>query len=175
MKELARPSMALQEAFIKMAHDYREHGEQRYYCDLVKDGFDFMEYVTSLTRKSQNMGNYLEEGLVPFTTYWFIDEKRDTIFGVSRLRHCLNSVSIKEGGHIGYDVPPSHRGAGIATELLRQTIIKAKAYKLPRLLLTCDVDNFASIRVIEKNGGVLEDTITSDYTRKLVNRYWIEC
>ena len=173
MKHIILPSAAYRTAFYKMAYDYRETFDQRYYKEIIKDGFDFEDYVILLHRNSQ--GIHLEEGLVPFTTYWLIDDRKDTIYGVSRLRHKLNDVSRKEGGHIGYDVPPSLRGCGNATELLRQTIAKAKAKGIMRVLMTCDSDNSASARVIEKNGGVLESQTVSDYTRKVVNRYWINC
>ena len=173
MKQIVLPSAALRSAFYKMAYDYRESEDHRYYRDVVRDGFDFGEYVTRLHRYS--IGINLDEGLVPYTTFWMVDEKKDTVYGVSRLRHRLNSVSQKEGGHIGYDVPPSQRGAGNATELLRQTLKKAKAMGIMRVLMTCDADNAASARVIEKNGGALENQIVSDYSRKLVNRYWINC
>lgn len=38
---------------------------------------------------------------------------------------------------------------------------------IERALVTCDVDNVASRRVVEKNGGVLED----EYRGKL--RFWV--
>jgi len=154
-----------------MAYDYRESGDRRYYREIIKDNFDYGDYVTKLHRNSLGIG--LDEGLTPYTTYWLMDVKKDTIYGVSRLRHSLNAISQKEGGHIGYDVPPSLRNAGYATELLGQTIAKARAMGIRRLLLTCDSDNRESARVIEKNGGVLENQIVSDITRKLINRYWI--
>ena len=156
-----------------MAYDYRDSGDRRYYKDIVKAGFEFDEYVTRLHRNS--LGIDLDDGFVPYTTFWLMDADKDTIYGVSRLRHRLNAISQKEGGHIGYDVPPSLRNAGNATELLRQTIAKAKAMGIMRLLLTCDSDNRGSARVIVKNGGVLESQIISDITRKFVDRYWIIC
>ena len=171
MKHLVLPSADLSTAFYRMALDYRDSGDRRYYRDVAKDGFIFEDYIIGLHRNSLGIG--LEEGLVPYTTFWLMDDCMDTIFGVSRLRHRLNNISQKEGGHIGYDVPPSLRGAGNATELLRLTLLKARAMGLVRALLTCDADNFASARVIEKNGGVLESIIMSDYTGKLVSRYWI--
>lgn len=172
MKTIILPSAALKNAFYKMANDYRECGDRRYYREIISEGFDFEDYVTKLHRNS--LGINLEEGLVPFTTYWLTDADKETIFGVSRLRHKLNAVSQKEGGHIGYDVPPSLRGSGNATELLRQTVLKAKAMGIPRVLVTCDAENAASARVIEKNGGVLENRVISDFTKRLVSRYWIE-
>ena len=173
LKYIVLPSADYRAAFLKMAYDYRDTWDRRYYKDVIKAGFDFNDYVSLLHRNS--LGVDLEKGLLPYTTYWLVDDKKDTIYGVSRLRHMLNKSSTKEGGHIGYDVPPSLRGTGNATELLRQTIRKARAMGIARLLLTCDSDNAASARVIEKNGGVLENKIVSDYTKKIVSRYWIYC
>jgi predicted acetyltransferase len=72
-----------------------------------------------------------------------------------------------EGGHIGYSVRPSARRRGHATEALRQAIPRARSLGLPRLLLTCLETNVASRKVIERNGGVYEDT------RNGTRRYWI--
>ncbi|MDR3120658.1 MAG: GNAT family N-acetyltransferase [Clostridiales bacterium] len=194
MKRIVPPSAALRTAFYKMAYEYKDADDRRYYKEIVKDGFDYEDYVTRLHRYS--LGIDLEEGLVPYTTFWMIDDSDGcgaggmglvrgrfgaggasgmTIYGVSRLRHSLNEQSRKEGGHIGYDVPPSLRNAGNATELLRQTLAKAKAIGIMRVLMTCDAENAASARVIEKNGGTLENQVISDYTKKIVNRYWINC
>jgi predicted acetyltransferase len=155
-----------------MAGEYRDSDDRRYYRDAAREGFDFEEYVARLHRHSKGIG--LEKGLVAYTTYWLVDSG-DTIFGVSRLRHSLNANSRKEGGHIGYDVPPSQRNAGNATELLRQTLAKAKAMGIMRALVTCDAANAASARVIKKNGGKLENQVISDFTGRVVNRYWINC
>ena len=173
MMYLTLPLAALKDAFYKMAFDYKEYGERRYFKDIIEEGFDYDAYLARLRRNI--LGVNLEERMVPYTTYWLIDENRDAIYGVSRLRHKLNQISFKEGGHIGYDVPPSRRNAGNATELLRLTIIKAKDMGIARALLTCDADNAASARVIIKNGGLFENQVVSDFTGRIVNRYWIEC
>jgi len=172
MKTIVFPSAAYRAAFINMALDYRQSDDRRYFKEITKYGFDFDDYVIRLNRNALGIG--LEEGLTPYTTYWLMDDNKDIIYGVSRLRHKLNAISQKEGGHIGYDVPPSLRNNGYATELLRQTIIKARSMGITRLLMTCDSDNIRSARVIEKNGGIIENQVISDITRKLVSRYWID-
>ena len=45
---------------------------------------------------------------------------------------------------------------------------------MDRVLLTCESDNVASARVIEKCGGRLEDVRLSRVTDKPINRYWID-
>jgi len=45
---------------------------------------------------------------------------------------------------------------------------------LDRVLITCDDDNVRSARIIERNGGVLEDKIPGNERDVLKRRYWIE-
>ena len=78
------------------------------------------------------------------------------------------------GGHIGYVVIPSRHGCGYATEILRQALEHCSDIGLERVLLTCDIDNIASQRVIEKNGGVLEGLVEAPELRVPKRRYWIE-
>ena len=61
--------------------------------------------------------------------------------------HCL--------GHIGYSVVPWKRNLGYATQAVAAILRGALAEGLPFVEITCDPDNFASQRVIERNGGVL--------------------
>ena len=58
-------------------------------------------------------------------------------------------------GHIGYSVVPWKRRRGYATEALRQLLSIVRQEGLPFVELTTDIDNVASQRVIEANGGVL--------------------
>jgi predicted acetyltransferase len=64
--------------------------------------------------------------------------------------HCL--------GHIGYAVVPWKQRLGYATEALRQILPEATALGMPFVEVTTDPDNFASQKVIERNGGVLFET-----------------
>ena len=75
---------------------------------------------------------------------------------MSRLRPRLTPALEIQGGHIGYNVPPSVRRKGYGTQLLRLTLPKARAAGLSRVLLTVDSSNVASIRIIERNGGRVE-------------------
>ena len=64
--------------------------------------------------------------------------------------HCL--------GHIGYAVVPWKQRLGYATEALRQILPEAVALGMPFVEVTTDPTNFASQKVIERNGGVLFET-----------------
>ena len=62
---------------------------------------------------------------------------------------------------------PSARRRGVATAALAAALPVAAALGIDPALLTCDDDNVASGRVIETNGGVLEDV------RDGIRRYWV--
>jgi predicted acetyltransferase len=63
-------------------------------------------------------------------------------------------------GHIGYAVVPWKRGRGYATRALRLLLPEAKAEGLRYVEITTEPDNPASMRVIEKNGGILVEAFT---------------
>jgi predicted acetyltransferase len=102
---------------------------------------------------------------VPVTNLWLVDG--DQFLGRIAIRHSLTPLLLEAGGHIGYDIRPSERRRGHATAMLRAALPISFGLGLDPVLVTCDVDNIASRRVIERNGGVLEDQ------RKQKLRFWI--
>ena len=171
MKKIFLPSVSDKIPFYKMAYDYGKTDDKRYYKEIMKAEFDFESYVKELHNYAN--GIVIPKERIPYTTFWLMDDTHETIYAVGRLRYMLNKQSRKEGGHISYDVPPALRCFGNATELLRQMILKASEAGIMRVLVTCDSDNRASAAVIVKNGGKLENQVISDFSFKLVNRYWI--
>ena len=124
----------------------------------------FAEYVRVLHAQAEEDA-LRPAGLVPCTTWWWV-EGRDYL-GRIALRHRLNERLLELGGHIGYDVRPSARRRGHATAMLAAVLPYAAAMGIDPALLTCDVDNDASRRVIERAGGELEDE------RQGKLRYWV--
>ena len=53
-------------------------------------------------------------------------------------------------------------------------LAKARALGIDRALVTCDKDNIASARVIQKNGGVLDSEGIDPDDGKITQRYWID-
>ncbi len=82
---------------------------------------------------------------------------RPGYLGRIALRHQLTDRLRETGGHIGYDVRPTARRQGHATAMLRAVLPLTHGMGINPVLVTCDVDNLASRRVIQANGGVLED------------------
>ncbi len=58
--------------------------------------------------------------------------------------------------------------------LLAHTLHQARQFGIPAVLITCDIDNIGSARVIEKNGGRLVDQTKIDGYAKMISRYWID-
>lgn len=112
-------------------------------------------------------------GVVPSTTWWLVRDG-ERILAECRLRHRLNAMLEHEGGHIGYLVRPSERRLGYGTRLLGLALERARDFGLTRVLLTCDANNVGSARIIEHNGGVLENQVLSRHSGALVSRYWID-
>ena len=118
-------------------------------------------------------GERVSEGWVPASTFFLIQDD-GRILGKSSLRHELNDFLKKIGGNIGYIIRSDERRKGYGAEILRLTLEKAKEIGLERVLVTCDEDNIASAKIIEKNGGVLQDMYQNDDLNVPKRRYWIE-
>jgi predicted acetyltransferase len=97
----------------------------------------------------------LPPGIVPNTELWWVEG--EDFLGRIGIRHRLTPRLLELGGHIGYDVRPSARRRGHATEMLRRALGVAAGLGIERGLITCHVDNVGSRTVIERNGGLLED------------------
>ena len=167
---LVEPLTYLHAAFQDMAADFSAAGEPRYKDYITISLSHFSTYVARLQEYA--IGQDLVLGHVPQSTYWLAVEG-EVLLGTIRIRHQLNEQLSGEGGHIGYDIRPSYRGRGYGTRQLGLALPKVQALGLTRLLVTCDTDNHASARIIEKNGGKLENQVTSRTSGKLVSRYWI--
>lgn len=132
----------------------------------------YHDYLQWLKKEKQNhLGINLDDGYVPGTTYFYIDHGQ--ILGTINIRHCLNDFLLKKGGHIGYSVLPSQRQKGYATTMLKEAIEICKKWDIYPILLTCDQENIASRKTIEKCGGKLDDEVYDEESKKIILRFWI--
>jgi predicted acetyltransferase len=105
--------------------------------------------------------------------YWFTIG--DKYIGSTRIAPVLNEKLSTVGGHIAYEVRPTEREKGYGTLILKEALLKAKELGLERVLMTCDVTNEASRKIIEGSGGVFESTVPNPeipYTDRA--RFWID-
>jgi predicted acetyltransferase len=173
MKSLRGKSCKLVEICAELKDDF---------CELAAEGIaaketpyinwdgDFEDYL----RRMQNLakGENVPDDDVPRHTYFlFCGEK---IIGRSELRRTLNAELELKGGHIGADIRRSERKKGYGTLILKLTLEKAGEIGLKRVLVSCNAQNTASAKTIEKCGGVLEKQAVYKETGILVSHYWIE-
>ncbi|MFC4615693.1 GNAT family N-acetyltransferase [Cellulomonas algicola] len=161
-----RPLTAADEAEAWAAHD-----------ELAREGFEFLldgrrddwsRYLAHLA--DERAGVHLLPGRVPAT--FLVADVGGVLVGRVSVRHALNEALALVGGHIGYAVRPAHRRRGYATQMLRQSLVVARSVGVERALVTCDDDNVASARTIERCGGVLQDLVPVD-GRPAKRRYWV--
>jgi predicted acetyltransferase len=133
------------------------------------DDSEWLEYLELLDRQHRAIDIPPDRVAATF----LVADVGGTIVGRTSIRHTLNDFLANEGGHIGYGVLRAHRQRGYATEILRQSLIIARAEGVDRVLVTCDDDNVGSATVIERCGGVLDSKgEASDGTP--IRRYWID-
>lgn len=139
-------------------------------------GSSFSE-SSEIIEKSKNyeLGLNLPAGHVQSTTFWLVDKHE--FIGEIHIRHALTDELMKFGGHIGYIIRYSKQNRGYGTKMLQMGCNYTKEeLSIQEILITCDDTNIGSIRVIEKNGGVLENKIVKENPKgaELVCRYWIK-
>jgi predicted acetyltransferase len=167
--ELVPPNERYRETFSRALREFRAEGLPWWIGgDLDLAERDFGAFVA----KKLADASARTDTQVPATHLWAVSEQGELVGRIS-IRHELNDALRVEGGHIGYDTVPSFRGRGVAREMLRQALPLARDLGLGEVLITCDDTNVASIRVIERNGGVLREKRALAANRPLKRYYWI--
>ncbi|MFF4893810.1 GNAT family N-acetyltransferase [Micromonospora chersina] len=171
MPELITPTARLHRSWLAARDDWgrgvHQDGSGLRSSDDVDSPEGFATWVRQLNDATDE--SRLPEGLVP-ALYWWIVEG-DEVLGAVSLRLRLNDFLMQAGGHIGYGVRPAARRRGLATFALGEALAEAARRGIDPVLVTCDVDNTASARTIERHGGVLDDVRDTELGR--LRRYWI--
>ena len=165
-----RPLTVDDEAAALRAHDELTAGGFRFLQEH-QPGLSWAAYVERVG--GWRRGVDLPDGFVP--SAFLVAVVGDDIVGrVSvRLREDDEGLILRRNGHIGYGVRPAFRRRGYASEMLRQSLVVARAHGFERVLVTCDDDNLASAGVIERAGGV-EDAPDVDEALGTKRRFWLE-
>jgi predicted acetyltransferase len=178
--QLVEPDPRYQDSYLAALRELTEEGNG-HYLELVvppEQGFPGVDYSLATLSDPAVFAEYcayskaLEDpatgrppSWVPGTYLWMVDD--DEVVGRISLRHELTPWLLEVGGHIGYAVRPGARRRGYATLALSLMCTIASDRGIDPALVTCDQDNVASRKVIENNGGVLEDV------RNNKMRYWV--
>lgn len=169
--KLIKPSYTYRKSYLQALDEF---GEKRpsgiLYGDLARK--NFKQYLKLIRDMEKGIG--LKRGWVPASELWLVRENK--FIGAVSFRHKLNKNLRLYGGHIGYSIRPDERKKGYGTEMLARTLKKAKKTGLKKVMITCDENNVGSRKIIEANGGVLEDIIKTEINPHNVKtmRWWIK-
>ena len=166
---LVTPSLEFKEQFLAFVRDYVADGGEKWGFQVALDNFP--KYVTRAREYVDGID--LPPGFVPASTFWLM-EQDGSIVGWVNVRHRLTERLMHRGGHVGYYIRPSERCKGYGTLICKLALEKAREIGLKRVLITCSSDNTASNRIIEKNGGILENEVWDQEDMEMVCRYWID-
>jgi len=166
--KLILPSTQYQQSYMQAVEEAKDETG-----DIVlakpEDGQLFAEFVSSKIEEAQ--GLHLPEGWVPATELWLIDN--DAFIGRVSIRHSLTEHLLQLGGHIGYYIRPSKRNQGYGKAILKLALPEAKKLGIIKVLVTVDDTNLSSQKIIEANGGVLENIVDNGKDHPKKRRYWI--
>jgi predicted acetyltransferase len=157
-----------EKAFEKLLEDWDESPGFNMLFGLL-EGMSFSRFL-KICEDMKDESKVSGEAVPGTSLYAFVDGE---IVGKVSVRHKLNESLKNVGGHIGYGVVLNHRGKGHATIMLKEALTYCSTLGLSKVLLTCDDTNLASIRVIEKNGGVFEKLFDPKNGGTLKRHYWI--
>lgn len=176
MPELSQPTIAVHASFLAAMEELRLEGagrpgdvstagrEMHEYGSCWHQPEEFLRFIHDLLDE-QTEQYARNTGRVPQTTLWWV--RGDEYLGSISIRHRLTDRLREWGGHIGYDVRPSARRQGHGTAMLAAVLPVARALGIDPALLTCEEANTGSRKIIESNGGILEDQRGSRL------RYWV--
>lgn len=134
---------------------------------FANDFHDFESYMKNLDSTEEN-----NQGWVPDTTLFCLDEDRNIFVGAVNIRHYLNERLLKNGGHIGDGIRPSERRKGYATAMIALALEECRKLGIDEVLMCCGKENVGSAKSIINNGGVLENEVEED--GHIEQRYWIK-
>lgn len=161
MPELSTPATVLHIAWLE-AHVEWGPG-------LHEDGFGLLptDEVDSLAGFTVWLARLADDR---HCTYRWILEDGQVLGGIA-LRHESNPL-VQRAGHIGYGIRPSARRCGLGTWAVARIVGQARALGMGQILAICEAGNVASAKVIERQGGVLEDDC--DTVVDPTWRYWMK-
>ncbi|HEV2311050.1 MAG TPA: GNAT family N-acetyltransferase [Acidimicrobiia bacterium] len=169
MVELVKPDVRYEAGYRAAMREYAAEGRGDE-GEALEAHPSFGSFVEELCGHASGRG--LPPGWVASRDYWLVDG--ETYLGRVQVRAQLTDALRRYGGHVGYSIRPTARGKGHGTTALRLALGRCRALDLVRVLVTCDESNAASRRVIEANGGVLEDVVVLQGRPDRTMRYWID-
>lgn len=162
---LIEPNIEYQNSFENYASSYGSINDEHYFNKYKKALVDFQGYLLDIYNYSKGIN--LKQGDVTTSTFWLVDKKE--VVGVVRIRH----EEVDTAGHMGYDISPNYRNKGYGNQILKLSLDRATNIGIKEVVLTCNIDNIASRKIIEKNNGKLLETVFDEEEDEHLYKYII--
>lgn len=166
---LVLPCKKYEKGYYELVNSAIKNKDELEMGNAYRNGESYQDMLNRLKDRRNGIG--ISNRDVPATVYFIIDNHK--VVGTIDLRHKLNDNYFSRLGHVAYYIKPEERKKGYATKALSLAMKKYKKHKMKNILITCFEDNYASRKVIEKNGGKFEKTFYDDVTQKYIQRFWI--
>lgn len=162
---LEQPDLKYKDGYLAALAEFQAEGRyQNLNIEELESDFDaFIEKIPNIR---------IEMNKVPESEFWLIDNEE--YIGRLSIRHELNEELLRVGGHIGYAIRPSERKRGYGKKALELGLQEAKKLGLKKVLVTCDSNNIGSRKIIESQGGVLENEVEGKTDEPTKLRFWID-
>lgn len=173
MVKLVRPSEDYADAIWDFRQEIMASNDVSKFagCSALSDSADAHEWIQRVTRLSDP--SLCPSDKVPSDAYLAIRPSDGRLIGTIDLRHSVDHPVLRTwGGQIGYEVRPSERRKGYASQMLAQVLDRARELGLDKVLITCHRGNIASQKTIERAGGVF-DSLYAKEDGTIVKRYWV--
>jgi predicted acetyltransferase len=171
MPHLTLPAPAFRESYLAAAEEFAAEGRVMFRgLGIASEAPDAFERVLARLAEARE-GRIKAEGVVPATDFWLVEGIE--FLGQVSIRHTLNPQIERIGGHIGYAIRPSARRRGYGRLILRLALPEAFRLGINPALVTCDATNVASRKIIEANGGWLQDQVDQGEGLPPVMRFWV--
>ena len=169
---------------LKLIKPTMEYEQQAY--EYIEEFKEYNSNISGSGKLDEYVGRYNEylellekcrtnppKNWVKSETFMLIRESDNKLLGMINIRLDLNENLLKRGGHIGYGIRPTERKKGYNSYQLYKALEYCKEKGLENVLITCNKENIASAKSIQKYGGILENEILDEKTNEIVQRYWI--
>lgn len=167
------PKKEDKDILIDYVEEHYSNQENSISASVLMTSMNFEKWVEKVNRNSiiadDEWGRYY---------LYLVFDDNNKLIGLLNIRFDLSQNLREKYGDIGYGVRPSERRKGYATKMLKYALEVCKEKQLNEVILGCYENNYASNKVIIKNGGILykndyeELNLSEEWTIRLKNNYY---
>ena len=106
--------------------------------------------------------------------FMLVNVRLRRVLGLIQVRRELSTEVLKNyGGHIGYSIRKSDRLKGYGEYMLSLALKHCKSIGIEKVMVTCNVDNIGSRKMIIGNGGKFSRRVIWEERSEEIEIYWI--